>query len=88
MAERNPSNRGIEDKTDFGQVLLSISWPLLNSLFRKPVAGRSDRIPDTREPSPGGMHGSLALHGTDVRSPPPSNLTLPRSPRPAGTIRE
>ncbi|GAU19272.1 hypothetical protein TSUD_335570 [Trifolium subterraneum] len=32
------------------------------------------------EPSPGGMHGSLALHGTGVRSPPPSNLTLPRSP--------
>lgn len=29
------------------------------------------------------MKGSLALHGTDVRSPPPSNLTLPRSP--AGT---
>lgn len=26
------------------------------------------------------MHGSLALHGTGVRSPPPSNLTLPRSP--------
>ncbi|PHT55066.1 hypothetical protein CQW23_03552 [Capsicum baccatum] len=31
--------------------------------------------------------GSLALHGTYVRSPPPSNLTLPRSPRTAGTIR-
>ncbi|MCE2056018.1 hypothetical protein HAX54_043926 [Datura stramonium] len=57
--------RGIEHKTDFGQVLLSISWrPLL--LFRKPVAGRSDRIPDTRA-QPGGMHGSLA-RGTDART--------------------
>ena len=61
-------------------VLSSISWPLLNSLFRKPVAGWSDRTPDTREPSPGGMQGSLALHGTDVRSPPPSNLSRLRSP--------
>ncbi|WMV46540.1 hypothetical protein MTR67_039925 [Solanum verrucosum] len=42
MTERNPSNRRIEHKTYFGQVLLSISWPLLNSLFRKPIAGRSD----------------------------------------------
>ncbi|MCD7460391.1 hypothetical protein HAX54_043425 [Datura stramonium] len=26
------------------------------------------------------MHGSLALHGTDFHSPPPSNLTLPCLP--------
>ncbi|WMV41607.1 hypothetical protein MTR67_034992 [Solanum verrucosum] len=42
MAERNSSNCGIEHKTYFGQILLSISWPLLNSLFRKPVTGRSN----------------------------------------------
>lgn len=85
-----PSNprSWIEHNTDFGQVLLSISWPLLNSLFRKPVAGWSDRTPDTREPSPWVKRGSLALHGTGAHSPPPSNLTLPCSPRPAGTIRE
>ena len=61
-----PTSQPAELNTDFGQVLPSISWPLLNSLFRKQVAGWSDRTPDTREPSPGGIHGSLALHGTDV----------------------
>lgn len=42
MAESNPSNQptcGVEHNTNFGQVLPEISWPLLNSLFRKPVAG-------------------------------------------------
>ena len=79
MAESNPSNQptcGVEHNTNFGQVLPQISWPLLNSLFRKSVAGWSDRTPDTREPSPGGMHGSLALHGTKPEAPSPSNLTL------------
>ncbi|KAK7325673.1 hypothetical protein VNO80_33825 [Phaseolus coccineus] len=50
---------------------------LLPSPVRSTVQNKAVWIP---EPSPGGMQGSLALHGTGVRSPPPSNLTLPRSP--------
>ncbi|KAK7371561.1 hypothetical protein VNO78_36375 [Psophocarpus tetragonolobus] len=54
--------------------------------FYRPKQGRMEysqvgkRLIAVPEPSPGGMQGSLALHGTGVRSPPPSNLTLPRSP--------
>ncbi|PHT29478.1 hypothetical protein CQW23_30913 [Capsicum baccatum] len=46
------------------------------------------KIPDMREPSSGGIHGSLTLHRTDVRSPPPSNLTLTHFPWPAVVISE
>ncbi|KAK7401484.1 hypothetical protein VNO78_13008 [Psophocarpus tetragonolobus] len=42
--------------------------------------GEGKRLIAVPEPSPGGMQGSLALHGTGIRSPPPSNLTLPHSP--------
>ncbi|KAK7319196.1 hypothetical protein RJT34_03914 [Clitoria ternatea] len=53
---------------------------------------KGKRLIAVPEPSPGGMHGSLALHGTGVYSPPPSNITLPRSPyefelRPPGATR-
>lgn len=39
---------------------------LIGLLLDMEAGGSIDRTPDTREPSPGGIHGSLALHGTDV----------------------